>query len=233
MMESKADAFAFLAGLEGRLKANLPPPAEMRASVDAIWNKPAHAKTPQERLACRENVFLYHFALPEIFEHVRSAVDFDVGAAVRSLGCEYYQKFPQYAGSNGLRRAGYPFAKKMGLASRTVMTTWKRARRTFPLNQTFPDLALFEPFPFRIVFDGKFFDQDSLPAGESALVEGVYEVAHYRGLPRERGCSYDFGCLLAYDASDDGYMEHAWQTVAQKSLFWEDANVFVAIIRGN
>jgi hypothetical protein len=40
------------------------------------------------------------------------------------------------------------------------------------------------------------------------------------------------GCLLAYDASDNGALEAAWASVKKKRAFWEGGNVFVMIIRG-
>jgi len=71
------------------------------------------------------------------------------------------------------------------------------------------------------------------------LIDGVYEAAHYRGLPKvpskstgEPEWDYDFGCLLAYDASDGGTLEAAWKSVRNKSAFWGGGNIYVMIIRG-
>ena len=83
----------------------------------------------------------------------------------------------------------------------------------------------------------KFFDGESLSFAEKALVAGVYEAAFY--LPstsqddtRKTKWDYDFGCLLAYDASDGAYLKRAWASVHCRRLFWEDAQVFVMILRG-
>jgi len=117
------------------------------------------------------------------------------------------------------------------------MQRWKKPRGKLPLNESYPDLDVVHPFPFSIVFDAKFFKEASAAAAERALVAGVYEVVFYRGLPNgleepeKDECGYDYGCLLAYDASKDGYLEKAWKSVVTKSLFWDDANVFVMILR--
>jgi hypothetical protein len=66
-------------------------------------------------------------------------------------------------------------------------------------------------------------------------VKGVYETAFYRGIPpsfSEDNWDYDFGCFLAYDASDGAYMQQAWDSVVSKSMFWSGANIFVMIVRG-
>ena len=67
---------------------------------------------------------------------------------------------------------------------------------------------------------------------------GVYEVAFYRGLPPASSAQatkldwgYDFACLLAY--SDGAYLQEAWDLVTSKRLFWDDAHVFVMIVRGS
>ena len=70
------------------------------------------------------------------------------------------------------------------------------------------------------------------------LVEGIYETMFYVGLPkasprssREPGWDYDFGCLLAYDASDSGILVSAWNSVNCKPIFWEGGNLYVMILR--
>jgi predicted glycosyltransferase len=100
-------------------------------------------------------------------------------------------------------------------------------------------LSISTPFPFKIVFDAKFFTGKSPSVADEALVTGVHEVVFYRGLPSasseyaaRSGWSYDFGCLLAYDASAGAFLQKAWDSVLSKRLFWDDAHVFVMILRG-
>ena len=61
----------------------------------------------------------------------------------------------------------------------------------------------------------------------------------YRGLPSiaprkegEAGWDYEFACLLAYDASENGELAALWDAVNAKDTFWEGANIFIMIVRG-
>jgi hypothetical protein len=85
-----------------------------------------------------------------------------------------------------------------------------------------------------VVFDAKYFVSNSEAEAKKALVGGVYEVACYRGLPPDattkHGWDYDYGCLLAYDASDDGILKKAWASVTHKSEFWDGGNIYVMVI---
>jgi hypothetical protein len=109
---------------------------------------------------------------------------------------------------------------------------WTKAKTQYPINQAYPDLATRRPFPFSIVFDVKYFESGSSSKAEDDLVNGVYEVMHYRGLPRvaprstnDPGWDYDYGCLFAYDASEDGVLASTWKSVVSKEAFWDGANV--------
>ncbi len=230
-------AFQFLAALEVRLKSHLPLQPEMAAKVAAVWNKPEGEKSPRENLACKENIFLYHFALPEIFDQLRQFSDLSEVDARRSIRCEYFNKFPEYSSRNAFRRAGHPFPKSvLGMSAKKVMSQWRSAPTKFPMHQAYPDMALSDPFPYRIVFDAKLFESESPAAAEAALVNGIYETAFYRGLPPsadhddDSDWNYDYACLLAYDASAGGHLRAAWDSVTCKPLFWNDAGVYVMVI---
>jgi hypothetical protein len=156
-----------------------------------------------------------------------------------SMLCEYHAKVSDIAVGNAFRRAGYPFGKALGNVQETMLNWTADVKKTFPLNQAYPDFAIRAPFPHKIVFDAKYFDNNTSDAAAKALVEGVYEAAYYRGLPKvaphpaKPGWDYDYGCLLAYDASDDGVLTSAWRSVKSKNAFWDGGNIFVMIIRGN
>jgi hypothetical protein len=238
-MPGKEGAFRFLVGLSEFLNEHLPGPDNIRAEVNRRWNKPAHERTCEDKLACKENLFLYHFALPLIFEYVRNSTGMNKGEIVRSMRGEYHAKFPQLLSSNARRSQGHPFGKSHTKNPADIMAKW-RAQQVNPLNQAYPDLCITAPFPYSIVFDAKFCDAGNATSAERALVSGVYEAVFYRGLPRSlsrppspSAWDYEYGCLLAYDASPGSYLRRAWDSVASKSLFWEDANVFVMILRGN
>jgi hypothetical protein len=243
-MQDKRGAYDFLAGLQKRLNSQLPAPEIMRAEVLKRWEKPKDEKCEQEKVANKENIFFYHFALPEIWNHVLSIDGIDADRAKKSLRGEYVEKFPNFISANTRRTEGHPFGKQyqfeINLEEKLtkIMDRWKKPKGSFALNESYPDLSLTEPFPFKILFEAKFFEGKSLASAERALVAGVYETAFYRGIPPslsedKSGWGYDFGCFLAYDASDGAYMQQAWDSVASKSMFWDGANIFVMIVRGS
>jgi hypothetical protein len=237
-MQHKQLAYDFLVSLQERLNKRLPGPKIVRDEVSRRWNKPPSDKSPQEKLACKENLFLYHFTLPEIWHHVQAVDGINAERARESIRCEYFDKFPHLSSGNSRRTRGYPFPKRQQVSPEEVIEAWRRPNGTWPLNEAYPDLCLSNPCPFNVVFDAKFFEGEGHKSAEKALVEGVYEASHYRGLPAARDGSgaaawdYDFGCLLAYDASEGAYLQQAWNSVATKRLFWNDAHVFVMIVRG-
>ncbi len=238
-MSSAQAAFTFLSDLQASLEDGLLPPAEMRAAVSAIWQKPKAEKSPQELLHCRENIFFYHFALPKTFDRVAAFEGFAAEKARQSIRCEYFGKFSSYSRANTRRIQGHPFPKKLGVKTQEIMEKWKQPIGAFRTYEAYPDMSLSDPFPHSIVFDAKYFQDESLVKAEEALVAGVYEASYYRGLPSataqyapQTNWGYDFGCLLAYDASDGSHLKRAWRSVASKSLFWDDARVFVMILRG-
>jgi hypothetical protein len=57
------------------------------------------------------------------------------------------------------------------------------------------------------------------------------EIPSRKGKP---AWDYEFACLLAGDASEEGSLQKAWEAIPKvvKSGFWEGANIYVMIIRG-
>jgi hypothetical protein len=226
---TKRAAYEFLSALQQTLEAKLPTPDIIRKMVEDIKNKPVNTRTEIEKLACGENNVFY-LALPFIFDQVKAASGFDDTAARKSILCEYHSKFPQYSSGNSFRsRQGHPFGKNIKADVSDILKYWRNPYNpSFPANQAYPELCLRSPFMFRTIFEGKYFKAGSVAAAEQALVTGVWEVAYYRGLP----WNYEYGCLLAYDASPDASLKETWASVGAKRLFWEDANVFVMVVRG-
>jgi hypothetical protein len=230
----KDDAFAFLASLQSTLAQSLPNATAMKKEMLNISSEGGSEHK------IRENQFLYHFVIRLIHRQMRTVPGIGHDEARRSLLCEYHAKASDISSGNALRRAGAPFGKTMGRSIQQIMSDWTKDTRSYPLNQAYPDVAIREPFPHSIVFDAKYFESNSSAAATKALIEGIYEAAHYRGLPKvsalsaeKPGWDYEFGCLLAYDASDDGVLTAAWNSVTSKKTFWDGGNVFVMIIRGN
>jgi hypothetical protein len=230
MNEEKAGAYSFLKPLQPRLNETSPSPNEIRSQINAIWQKPKNERLPCENLACKENIPFYNFAIPEIFNLGKLHATLTNEQMRKSLRCEYYKKFPEFSASNVMRKAGYPFSKSL-CSVENVYEDWLKPPPSFPRNQAFPEAGLSAPFPFRIVFEAKYFEENQ--NAKNALVEGTYQTAYYRGLPSSAGWDYAFGCLIAYDVSSNADLKDAWESVSPKHLFWEDANIFVMIIRAS
>jgi hypothetical protein len=231
---NKDGAFKFLLGLGETLAERLPSPVAIKQQMLDL-SQPGNSIHQ-----IRENRFLYHFAIRHISAQMQTVTGIGQAEARKALLCEYHAKASDIASGNAFRRSGYPFGKAVGLDVEQTMQGWTAENKSaYPFNQAYPDLGIRSPFPYKIVFDAKYFDNNSSASAEKALVEGVYEAAHYRSLPKvtsrstsDPGWDYEFGCLLAYDASDAGVLETAWTSVRKKSAFWEGGNIFVMIIRG-
>jgi hypothetical protein len=91
----------------------------------------------------------------------------------------------------------------MGSNAEEIALKWKSGT----LTQACPDFAFRNPFPFKIVFEGKYFEQGSAEKAARDLATNIYQAFFYRSLPyvaaKKSGVAwdYDFACLLAYDAS--------------------------------
>ena len=217
--------------MERELDRLLPEPTEVRRRMSALAQEVDSHKIP-------ENLFLFNFVFPIALAYMQSAMAMPHDEARRAILCEYHAKM-NVAG-NPFRRAGHPFKKSDGLNVDKILQTWRKPKGKLPINQAYPDFALASPFPHKVVFDAKYFTQESQAAAEKALVEGVHEAAFYRGLaavppsgPTDPGWCYDFGCLVAYDATVGGFLKATWDSVVNREPFWDGANVFVMVLRGN
>ena len=233
MHSKKDEAFEFLSSLQNVLVQFLPNPAAMKKAMLELSN----ASASEHRI--RENRFLYHFVFRQIHAQMQTVSGIGPEEARLSLLCEYHAKVSDIASGNAFRRAGYPFGKAVRSIQDTMLSWTADVKRSFPLNQAYPDFAIRAPFPHKIVFDAKYFDRNSHADAAKSLIEGVYEAAYYRGLPKvpsvtayEPEWNFEFGCLLAYDASSDGVLEEAWNSVRNKSAFWGGGNIYVMILRG-
>jgi hypothetical protein len=205
----KEAAYIFLTGLENKLSQALPAANAMKTLMSEIS---VRGKSPS---TIRENIFLYHI-LPIVSDHMQTVAGIGPDEARASLLCEYHEKVRDIASGNPFRRLGHPFQKKVGMRIEEIMQSWTKVPGKLPKNQAYPDLGFRKPFPYKIVFDAKYFTQNSQTAAIKALVEGAYETMFYRGLPKtssgangDSGWDYDYGCLVAYDASDSGVLASA------------------------
>jgi hypothetical protein len=233
-----AAAFAFLEQLHHELAKSLPNPELLRSQVREIVAASQHdPKAKHKRQP--EDAFLHEFALPRLFAHLQTALGLTPPEARQSLLSEYYRNMPDFCSGTPARTSRHPFHKMFGVKPHTVMDQWKGESGS-PLRQSCPDFALRSPCPFTVVFEGKYFETGGKTKAESDLVSNIYQAFFYRSLPhieatkRSPEWSYEFGCLLACDASKSGSLKAAWDDLDKtvKVGFWEGANVYVMIVRG-
>jgi hypothetical protein len=232
-MDDKVNARTFLSGLEEELNKLLPAPIQMRTLMATL------AKNGKGPSRICENIFIYNYALPIVTDYMKTVKGIGPDEVRRSMLCEYHEQVRSTSSGNPFRRAGHPFRKDSKLDVDKIMQTWTK-EGTSPLNQAFPDFAVRPPFPHKVVFEAKYFSGNTEAAAKSALVGGAYETMFYRSLsplpatsdPNDPGWDYDYGCLLAYDASEDGLLKKAWGTVRCKGAFWNGGNIFIMILRG-
>ena len=91
------------------------------------------------------------------------------------------------------------------------------------------------------MFEGKYFARGSGDKAGRELADSIFQANFYRSLPsvpataRSAAWDYSFACLLAFDASPEGSLQAAWKALDSKvrKSFWEGANVYVMVLRGN
>jgi hypothetical protein len=155
-----------------------------------------------------------------------------------ALLSENFRHLPQICSGTPARKDRHPFDKTLAPGPREVMAHW-RSGKANALRQSCPDFALRFPCPFSIVFEGKYFEQGSAAKAESELVNNIYQAFFYRSLPKVESIKtrpswdYEFSSLLVCDASLDGTLKKAWDSLdpAVQAGFWNGANVYVMVIR--
>jgi hypothetical protein len=230
-------AYSFFKELEQHLNAAMPGPREMPKAIDEIVTVSKGGRSERHK-AFPEGAFLNHFVLPALYRFVAEYPGMDAEKARESLLSESYRKMRDYASDSPARSARHPFDKVVGVSAPGVIRRWNSARA---LIQSCPDIALRAPFPYRTVFEGKYFRRGGLGAAESALAADIYQAFFYRGLARlpaikkKPGWDYDYACVLAYDGSESGALLRAWAGLRPKigKGCWEGARVYVMILRGD
>ena len=120
---------------------------------------------------------------------------------------------------------------------REIIELWKRKG---PGYSSCPDMALRSPCPHKVVIEGKYFPKGSLQAAETELVTNIYQAFFYRSLPtvpetsKHAAWDYDYACLLACDATEEGALLKAWTSLDKRvrKSCWEGANTYVMILSG-
>jgi len=171
-----------------------------------------------------------------------SELGFSTNDARRALLSESYRAQSQFASNSPVRPGEHPFRKVIAASPRQIIEIWRGRAGVNPLaRNSCPDLALRAPSPYRTVFEAKYHSTPSAVNAEAELVRNIYQAFFYLALPRvpetkkHAAWDYEFACVLAYDATPDGVMRHAWNSLPPivRSACWTGANVYVMILRGS
>jgi hypothetical protein len=192
-----------------------------------------------KHLRRQEDAFLNSFALPIVFEAMQSVEGINVDKARESLLTESYRHLP-CSNNTPARKTRHPFNKVIGANTGDIMRQWRGVAGGATLKQSCPDFAFQPPFPYKIVFEGKYFCRGGTKRAETELVTDIYQAFFYRALPfvegdnRRPAWDYDYTCLLALDVTSEGTLLAAWRSLGidVKRGFWEGANLYVMILRG-
>ena len=191
----------------------------------------ARQDAQRKHLKAPEAAFLNTWAVQALRDQLL-AQGLSTAEAKAALLAESHAAFPEIVGGPAARPMAFPFTKAMNAKSRDIYDRWAgRKGSQTPFPTTWPDLAIRQPH--RIVFEGKYFESGSLEFAERQLVSAIHEAVFYLGVPavnaRGREWGYDFACLVAFDASEDGALLSAWSYLQAEVAFWESANLFVIV----
>ena len=184
-----------------------------------------------------ESAFLHHYVVPNLFQLMRDS-GLDEQDARKALLCEGFKNIPNYASGTPMHPLPHPFDKVIAPASE-ILHKWQGQKKGGQLTQACPDIAVRDTFPFKFVFEVKYFERGSSDFAARELVKDIYQAFFYRALPYvppakdRQAWGFDFSCLLACDASDHGTLKRAWENLADrvKEGFWKGANVYIMILR--
>jgi len=237
--DAKADAYEFLQGLGQLILQRSPRWYEMDAGIMRIVSG-AKANDRQKHLRLPESAFLNSFVLPALHQHLQQYSSLTAEQAKAALLNEYHHTMPDLSCRSPIRAKKHPFKKTLGTSAEAIYREWTDPTRNCGLTQSCPDFALTKPFAHSMVFEGKYFRKGSAEYAAKQLVTDIYQAFFYRGLPRVESTKqghpewdYDYGCLLAYDASPGGTLANAWDNLPSnvKKSFWDGANIYVMILR--
>ena len=191
--------------------------------------KEARKASNQAHLRLPEAAFLNTWLPPAVAEALRQ---YGYADSKRVFLAESYRGLQQFCGDTAARSRPFPFKKGRKADLSEVFQRWSgSAKKAFI--QPCPDFAVDDPF--RVVIEGKYFRGGSAEFAQRQLVTAISEALFYLGVPASsagnRPWSYDYACLVAYDASNGQTLAAAWQTIKLlKQRFWDDANLYVIVI---
>jgi|GEM_PF-986327 len=239
-MSNKEEAFSFLRSLEDFLNRSTPGPSVISKEVlRIVVESKSSGLAPHKNFT--EGAFLNQYIIPAIHHFLAVDQGLGIANATQTLLSESYRHIPRLSSGSPSRSVPHPFKKVMGAKSPEIIKQWRGNGPGAAVVQSCPDIALRNPFPHRVLLEGKFFAKGGIQAAETALVTGIYQSFFYLGLPTiaERpnhpAWDYDYACFLAYDATDEGTLLQSWQSLDPKVKrgCWEGANLYVMILRGS
>jgi len=240
MTSTKRQAYQFLVSIREQLDRQLPGPTEMRRCVNETITD-AISDPAKKHLRNPEHVFVNKYLAEPLFQLVSDYPGMTKEKAKKAFLSESHESLSTYCSGSPARRLRHPFNKVLGVNVATIYQRWRRElKKTNPLTQSCPDFAFRSPFPHNIVFEAKYFSRGNRVKAQSELVASSYQAFFYRALPSDRtetsrpDWDYEYACLIAYDASPEGFLIDAWQQLDSevRDGFWEGANVFVMVLRG-
>ncbi len=243
-MTSKAEGHRFFIRLEAYLNSALPPPGAVRTEIaGAVERAQSAARHTAERHSTfAEGAFLNTYVIREVHTFLMSEFGFSREDARLALLSESYRGQREFASASPVRPGHHPFRKVIAASPRQIIEIWRGRAGLSPLaRNSCPDLALRAPSPYRTVFEAKYHSSRSAASAEAELVRNIYQAFFYLALPRlpetksHAAWDYEFACVLAYDATPEGVLLQAWDSLpaSVKSACWTGANLYVMILRGS
>jgi len=234
----REDARKFLEGLRERFNSTWKPEEVKQTMRD--FEEHERTRKPNRPDVQREFYFSNIFVVPTIHHYLHdyllkqpfaSTPPHDARTALLAEG---YTTFRDKASGSPGSTFKQPFTKQFNTVG-GIVKSWWNASEDSTVN-AYPDFAL--RAPFKVVGETKYFHKGGIDAAKSELVRGIYQCFYYRGLPRTNTTSngspwdYDYACLLAYDASGNGVLAKAWETINPKvkHACWNGANIFVMVL---
>lgn len=239
---TKADAYRFFTGLETHLNSSIPAPETVRADIAAAIQKAKASErgTAERHSSFAEGAFLNSYVIAHMHSFLMTEFRFSSDDARRALLSESFRSHRGLASGSPVRPGAHPFRKVIDASPRQIMTIWRGKGNVTPLaRNSCPDLALRVPSPHRSVFEAKYHSVPGLARAETELVRSIYQAFFYLGLPHleetktHAAWDYEYACVLAYDATTDGAMLKAWNSLPTevKSACWTGANIYVMVLR--
>jgi hypothetical protein len=240
MSGTKDEALSYLKDLEKTLSASgMPNGSDMNVELRKIVADAMTDKT-KKHLRSPEAAFLNTYVIRQVFNHLQKAGGLNPAQAREALLNEYHKTMPDIAKGGVGHPLRHPFNKATATSAESTYKNWLTPKNGDGLTKSYPDFAVRDPFPHRILFEGKFFAKDAPSTAQRELASDLYQTFFYLGLPRakteKKGQSdwhYDYACLLAFDGSKDGTLLDAWKALSPtiRKSFWESANIYVMILR--